>query len=69
MHVSRSDVALEYFLQWLERTMLACDLVSIRLSNYCMLNDAEHVDVCVDHKKERTPPDPIKGHLLHLDLQ
>lgn len=38
-----------------------------------MLNDAEHVDVCVDHKKEKTPPDPsglsVMGHLLHLDLQ
>ena len=42
MHVPRGDLALEYFLQWLECTMLACDLVSIRLFR-TMLNDGEQV--------------------------
>jgi hypothetical protein len=37
MHVPRGDLALEYFLQWLECTMLACDLVSIRLFGLCSM--------------------------------
>lgn len=34
-----------------------------------MLNDAVHVDVCVDHNDEETPPDPGGLSVLHLDLQ
>ena len=49
MHAPRSDLALEYFLQWLECTMLACELVSIGFFDI-VINDVEHVHVCVDHR-------------------
>lgn len=57
MHVPHVDLALEDFLQWLECTMLACGLVSIKFFE-TMLTDAEHVDVRVDHKCERTALGP-----------
>ena len=34
-----------------------------------MLNDAEYVDVYVDHKKEKTPPDRSGLSVMHLDPQ
>lgn len=37
------------FLPWLECTMLACELVSIGFSDI-VINDVEHVHVCVDHR-------------------
>ena len=37
------------FLQWLECTMLACELVSVGFFDI-VINDVEHVHVCVDHR-------------------
>jgi hypothetical protein len=72
MQVSRSDLALEKYLPWLECTMLACDLVSIRLCK-TMLNDYEHFNVRVDHEWEETDLEPnrlyVTRHILHLNLK
>lgn len=72
MQVSRSDLALGKYLQWLECTMLACDLVSIRLFK-TMLNDYEHFKVRVDHEWEETDLKPnglyVTRHILHLKLK